>query len=85
MDWFTDVLTTFLDLGTFQLCCCLWRVRELSEFIRNILICALKVLRVYNDMRVSTSFDCITSFGWLADLDLKSSSRNHVYLGVWMY
>ncbi len=36
-------------------------------------------------MRVSPSFDCGASFGWLADLDLKSSSRNHVYLGVWMY
>ncbi len=25
MDCFTDVFTMFLDLGTFQLCCCLWR------------------------------------------------------------
>ncbi len=23
-DYFTDVLATLLDLGTFQLCCCLW-------------------------------------------------------------
>ncbi len=25
MDYFTDVLATFLDLGTLQFCCCLWR------------------------------------------------------------
>ncbi len=30
MDCFTDVFTTFLNLGTFQLCCCLWRVRHLN-------------------------------------------------------
>ncbi len=40
---FTDVFTTFLDLGTFQLCCCLWSVRQLSDFIKNILICVLKM------------------------------------------
>ncbi len=36
-------LYIFLDLGTFQLCCCLWRVRYLSDFIKNILICAPKM------------------------------------------
>ncbi len=30
---FTNVPATFLGLGTLQLCCCLWRVRELSDFI----------------------------------------------------
>ncbi len=34
---------TFLGLGTCQLCCCLWKGRELSDFIRNILICVLKM------------------------------------------
>ncbi len=43
MDYFTDVLTIFLGLGTFQLHCCLWRVSELSDFIKNILICVLKI------------------------------------------
>ncbi len=43
MDCFTDVLATFLDLGILQLCCYLWRVRELSHFIINILICVLKM------------------------------------------
>ncbi len=30
IDCFTDILTMFLGLGTFQLCCCLWRVRKLG-------------------------------------------------------
>ncbi len=42
MDYFTDVLATFLDLETLQLHCCL-RVRELSDFIKNILICVTKM------------------------------------------
>ncbi len=43
MDCFTDVLTTFLGLGTFQLRYCLCRVRELSDFIKNVLICVPKM------------------------------------------
>ncbi len=43
MDSFTDVSTMFVDLGTFQLRCCLWRIRELSNFIKNILICVQKM------------------------------------------
>ncbi len=39
MDYFTNVLFTFLDLGTLQLCCCLWRDLEHSDLIKNILIC----------------------------------------------
>ncbi len=26
MAYFTDLLATFLDMETFQLCCCQWRV-----------------------------------------------------------
>ncbi len=39
------VLTTFLGLGTFQLHCCLCRVRKLSDFIKNILISIPKMNR----------------------------------------
>ncbi len=39
MDYFTNLLAMFLDMGTFQLCCCLWRVWELSDSNKNILIC----------------------------------------------
>ncbi len=45
MDCFTNVLTTFLGLGTFQLHFHLCRVRELSDFIKNILICVPKMNR----------------------------------------
>ncbi len=40
-DYFNDVLTMFLCLDLYP--CCLWRVRELSDFIRNIFICVLKM------------------------------------------
>ncbi len=43
MDCFTDVLTTFLGVGTLQLHCCVCRVRELSDFIKNILIRVTKM------------------------------------------
>ncbi len=41
--WWNVVLTTFLCLGTFQLHCCLRRVRKLSDFIKNISICGPKM------------------------------------------
>ncbi len=55
MDYFTDLLAMFLHLDHFKDTCCLCRVRELSDFIRSILICVLKmkVLRVWNNMTVS--------------------------------
>ncbi len=57
MDYFNDVLTTFRGLEHVR--CCLRRVRKLSDFIKNILRCVKmnwrwkKVLRVWNDMRMS--------------------------------
>ncbi len=48
---FNDVLTTFLSLERVRILAVYGRVRELSEFIKNIFICVLKmkVLRVWND------------------------------------
>ncbi len=43
MDYFNDVLTTFLDLDHFRILAVYGRVRELSEFIKNILIYVLKM------------------------------------------
>ncbi len=43
MDYFTDVLATFLCIDHWWYPCCLWRVRELSDLIKNILICVLKM------------------------------------------
>ncbi len=43
MDYFNDVLTTFLGREHVKLCCCLCRVRKLSDFIKKVLICILKM------------------------------------------
>ncbi len=53
MDYFNDVLATVLSLDRVKILAVYGRVRELSECIRNILICVPKVLQVWNDMRVS--------------------------------
>ncbi len=43
MDNFTDLLATFLDLDRGNYIAVYGRVRELSEFIKNILICVPKM------------------------------------------
>ncbi len=55
MDYFTDLLATFLDVDRGNYIAVYGRVRELSECIKNILICVpkTKLLRVRNDMGVS--------------------------------
>ncbi len=40
MDYFNDVLAMFLSLDRGM---SLWRVRELSDFIKNIFICVPKI------------------------------------------
>ncbi len=56
----------FLDLGTLQLRCCLWRVRELSEFIKNILNCVPKFGMTWGWV----INDSIFIFGWTNTLSL---------------
>ncbi len=53
MDYFKDLLATFLDVDCVNYIAVYGRVRELSECIKNILICVPNVLRVWNDTRVS--------------------------------
>ncbi len=43
MDYFNNVLATFLSLDRGSILAVCGRVRELSEFIKNILICVLKM------------------------------------------
>ncbi len=43
MNRFTDALATFPGLETLQKRRCLCRVREFSDFIKNILICVAKM------------------------------------------
>jgi len=47
MDSFTDVLAAFPDLDRVNYIAMCGRVRELSELIKNILICVLKMNRSY--------------------------------------
>ncbi len=67
--WIKLLFLFSLGLGTFQLCCCLCRVRKLSDFIKNIL-CS-------EDERRSYGFgmtwgwvinDRIFIFGWIIPL-----------------
>ncbi len=54
MDYFTNLLATFLDMGTFQLCCCLWRNFFFKQKYLN--LCS-------NDERRSYGFG--TTSGWV--------------------
>ncbi len=97
MDCFTDVLTTFLVLGTFQLRCCLCRVRELSDLIKNILICVLKMNRGlgFGTTRGWVIIDRIFILGWtnplttfLSIVSFRNSPTNNLLfpmtIAVWL-
>ncbi len=43
MDYFTDLLAMFLDVDRVNYIAVYGRVRELSEFIKNIFICVQKM------------------------------------------
>ncbi len=43
MDYFNDLIATFLSLDRGSILAVYGRVRELSEFIKNILICVPKM------------------------------------------
>ncbi len=67
MDCFTEVLPTFLSLGTCQLCCCLCRVssRNSSKISSFVFWRWTKVLRVW------TTWGCLMTiyiFGWTIPL-----------------
>ncbi len=71
MDYFKDVPTMLLVLGTFQLHCCLW-VRKLLDFIKNFLIC------VSEDEWRSYGFE--TPWGWVIN---DSLSLKYNFKKVW--
>ncbi len=50
MDYFNDLLATFLDVDRVKLHCCLWRVGELLECFINILICVPKINEGLTDL-----------------------------------
>ncbi len=55
MDYFNDILATFLSLDRVSILAFYGETESSRKFIKNILICVMKmkVLRVWNDMRVS--------------------------------
>ncbi len=75
MDYFTNVLTTFLGLGIFQLHCFLWRVTELSDFIKNLNLCSEDEQRSYG-FGMTWGWvikDRIFIFGWTIPLNIVGS------------
>ncbi len=69
MHYFTDLLAMFLDLGTFQLYCCLCRVRQLSDSIKNIFICAPKTNEGLMGLKQHEGEQLII-FGWSNPLNV---------------
>ncbi len=70
----TDAIATFMDLGTFQLCNGLWRVRELLDFINNIFICVLKMNKGLTGLERQEGEQLMTIFifGWTIPLTLEA-------------
>ncbi len=63
MDYFNDVLTTFLGLDRGSILTVYGRIRELLEFIKNILICVLKMNEGLTGLERHEG-DIIFIFGW---------------------
>ncbi len=70
MDYFTDLLATFLELGKVQLYCCLWRVRQLSDSIKNNLICVPKMTEGLTGFKRHEGEKLMTEFSFLGELTL---------------
>ncbi len=68
MDFFNDVLNTFLVLGMFQLHCCLRRVRKLSDLIKNTLNCGPKMNEGLTGLEQHEGGLWMTSFSFLGEL-----------------
>ncbi len=66
MDYFNDLLTMFLDLDHVRILAVYLRVRELLEFIKNILICVLKINQGLTDLERHEGEELMTEISfWL--------------------
>ncbi len=70
MDYFTDVLATFLDLDRGRIPAVYGRVRELSKLIKNILICLLKMNEGLTGLERHEGELLMTEFSFLGELSL---------------
>ncbi len=83
----------FLDLGTLQLRCCLWRLRGLSDYIKNIWICVPKMNEGLGTTWRWVINDRIFILGWANPLTLcmlisifffKSNLLNSTIQYIWL-
>ncbi len=70
MDYFNDVLATFLSLDHVRILAVCGRVRELSEFIKNILICVPKINEGLMGLERHEGEQLMTEFSFLGELSL---------------
>ncbi len=64
VDYFTDLLATFLDVDRGNYIAVYGRVRELSECIKNILICVLKTNKAFMGLERHAGKWVITKFSF---------------------
>ncbi len=70
MDYFTDVLTAFLSLDRVSILAFYGRVRELSDFIKNILICVPKMNEGLTGLERHEGEYLMTELNFLGELSL---------------
>ncbi len=70
MDYFNDVLATFLELDQVRTLAVYGRVRELLECIKNILICVLKLNEGLTGFERHEGEQLMTLFSFLGELSL---------------
>ncbi len=70
MDYFTDLLATFLSLDRVKTLAVNGGVRELLEFIENILICVLKMNGGLSGLERHEGEQLMTEFSFLGELSL---------------
>ncbi len=63
MDYFNDLLATFLSLDRVRILAVYGRVRKLSEFIKNIIICVTKMNKGLTGLERQVIIDGIFIFG----------------------
>ncbi len=68
MDYFTNLLTTFLDLDRVNYVAVYGRVKELSECIKNILICVPKMNKGLTGLERHEGEQLVTEFSFLGEL-----------------
>ncbi len=80
MDYFTDLLATFLDVDRVNYIAVYVRARELSESIKNILICVPKTNEAFTGLERHGVNDNISILGWSNPLSYRKAVCNFSFL-----